>query len=368
MDSGAPILGHNHAGTRDAVLAQAARGWNFGLPGADQLELARLIQAAAPANERVMLCNAEGEALAAAVAAARAVTGRGAIAAFAAPGGAPCADHTQGTLGQGAIGHLPYGEAAALDIIAARRSDLAAVIVEPVRADDPDLGHVAWLQGLIEACNTWAVPVIFDESLTGFRLAFGGAQELLGLIPDLVVYGKAVGGGLPLAALAGRAEVMASVGRGEKAFGEWAGNPISIAAGPGDLARALSRARGDLSQAQCRRRRAGRGLQPLLRRGTHGRDHACGRLHVPADVRAGRGRERVLPVRPEPQHFHQRLAPRVPVRGAPQPPTWIISSARSPNPCATSATTGLFTEDAASPPMRLKTQADPPRYAARGNA
>jgi glutamate-1-semialdehyde 2,1-aminomutase len=239
MGYGAQILGHNHPLVREAVLAQTERGGDFGLPGADQLELARLIQAASPANERVMLCNSGGDALKAAVAAAQGFTGGLGVAAFASGPALVSAD--PGAAVHGATEWLPYGDASAFDLIRARRADLAAIIVEPIRAADPTLAHTAWLQELVAVARAAHVLVIFDEIYTGFRLAFGGAQELLGVMPDLTVYGRAVGGGLPLGAVAGRADVLAA--RCEKTFAEFPGNPISTAAGVATL-RALLDQRG----------------------------------------------------------------------------------------------------------------------------
>ncbi|MHB1204686.1 MAG: aminotransferase class III-fold pyridoxal phosphate-dependent enzyme [Rhodospirillaceae bacterium] len=229
MGYGAQILGHNHPLARDAVLAQAERGWDFGLPGADQLELARLIQTAGPANERVLLCDSGEDAFKVALLAAQRFTGSADVAVFA-----------SGMAAEPVGGRppLPYGEASAFDLIRAQKDGLAAIVVEPVRAVDPTLVHGAWLQELMTVARAAGVLVIFDETYTGFRLAFGGAQELLGLMPDLTIYGRAVGGGLPLGAVAGRADVMATCG---EAVVEFSGNPISIAAGVAILRDLLAR-------------------------------------------------------------------------------------------------------------------------------
>ncbi len=218
MGYGAQILGHNHPVARDAVLAQAERGWDFGLPAADQVQLARLIQAASPANERVMLVNSGADALAAGVACAQTFTGREALAVFSAlPGD-----------------EWVYGDPEAIARV--RRHPPAAVVVEPVQAAAPTLDHATWLADLVAAARTAGALVIFDETYTGFRLAFGGAQELLGITPDLTVYGRAVGGGLPLSALAGRADVM----QGRTPQTGFLGNPISIAAGVATLRELLA--------------------------------------------------------------------------------------------------------------------------------
>ncbi len=233
LADGALILGHAHPAVQQAIVAQSARGWNFDLPAESQLELARLIQSAGAANERVALCNSGHEAAAYAAHAARLFTGKSMVAGF-------TGAHT-GNLQEGdeTATVLPYGHPAALDQIRRRRHELAAVIVEPVRGIDPNIDRAAWLHNLIATCRECAVLVILDERQTGFRLAYGGAQELLGLLPDLVIYGKTVGGGLPLAAVAGRADVMAApqdpAHRKPDAPRRAAPNPLSITAGTAAL-------------------------------------------------------------------------------------------------------------------------------------
>lgn len=229
MGHGAQILGHNHPLARDAVLAQAERGWDYGLPGADHVELARLIQAASPANERVSLCNSSEDALRAAIVSAQAFTG---IAGIASDSGDPADEPSP--LG----GLLSRTDPAAARVLGEHRGRLAAIIIEPVRAAHPTLAHADWLRDVMAAARDAGILVIFDETHTGFRLAFGGAQELLGVIPDLTVYGRAVGGGLPLGAVAGRADVMAA--RGPANSGAFPGNPISTAAGMATLRELLA--------------------------------------------------------------------------------------------------------------------------------
>ncbi len=220
MGHGAQVLGHNHAAVRGAVLAQAERGWDYGLPGADHVELARLIQAASPANERVLLCNSGEDALKSAVRSAQAFAGIADIS----------SDSDDATpLGDLLARTAPEAAAA----LAAHRGRLAAIVIEPVRAALPTLAHGDWLGDVMKAAQDAGILVIFNEVHTGFRLAFGGAQELLGAIPDLTVYGRAVGGGLPLGAVAGRADVMATCGPNDS--GEFPGNPISTAAGVATL-------------------------------------------------------------------------------------------------------------------------------------
>jgi glutamate-1-semialdehyde aminotransferase len=231
LGDGALVLGHAHPSVQQAIVAQSMRGWHFDLPADGQLELARLIQAAGAANERVALCNSSDDAVAYAIGAARAFTGKCLIATFTGLHGnsIPDADDTTA----GALSTvLPYGHPAALDQIRRRHHELAAVIVEPVRSGDPNLDRATWLHGLIATCREAGVVAILDERQTGFRLAYGGAQELLGLLPDLVIYGKAVGGGLPLGAVAGRADVMGSTRETSRPL---SANPLSVTAGTAAL-------------------------------------------------------------------------------------------------------------------------------------
>ncbi|MBY0510028.1 MAG: aminotransferase class III-fold pyridoxal phosphate-dependent enzyme [Rhodospirillaceae bacterium] len=236
LGDGALVLGHAHPAVQQAIVAQSMRGWHFDLPADGQLELARLIQTAGAANERVALCNSSDDAVAYAIGAARAFTGKCLIATFTGLHGnsIPGADDTTATAH---LTVLPYGHPAALDQIRRRHHELAAVIVEPVRGGDPNLDRAAWLHSLIATCREAGVAVILDERQTGFRLAYGGAQELLGLLPDLVIYGKTVGGGLPLGAVAGRADVMASTQDHKKTESPppALANPLSVTAGTAAL-------------------------------------------------------------------------------------------------------------------------------------
>ncbi len=257
MGYGAQLLGHDHPAVAQALTEQIAAGWQPGLPDENHIELARLIQAAGPANQRVSFCASGSDAVLLAMRAARAVTGKDVVGVFAGSfhglhdyglvSGEP--DQAQGFgltrkvhLGAGipraidqAVSVLPYGHPAAFDLIRRQRAELAAVVVEAVRANDPHLDAGSWLQELQGVCRHAGVLLILDETTTGFRLAYGGAQEVFGLAPDLVTYGKAVGGGLPLGVVAGRADVM-RVFAGEAgtpaifAASGFAGNALSMAA------------------------------------------------------------------------------------------------------------------------------------------
>jgi glutamate-1-semialdehyde 2,1-aminomutase len=285
MGFGAQLLGHAVPAIQEAVMAQASRGWHAGLVTEKQLELAHHIQAAGGANERVTFCNSGSDATAYAMRAARAFTGRDLIGVFA---GSNHGHHDYGIAGEeppraahgraesGSLFSRPwtrrthrhagvpeavadstlslaYGHPAVFDQIRRRRRDLAAVIVEPVRALDPCADHDLWLRELASVCGETGVLLILDERLTGFRLAYGGAQERFGVMPDLATYGEIVGGGLPLGAVAGRADVLAHIagretrGRGTVDGGA-SGNILSIAAGTAALGQLAAR-RGTLYPA-----------------------------------------------------------------------------------------------------------------------
>jgi glutamate-1-semialdehyde 2,1-aminomutase len=272
MGCGAQILGHDHSSVREAVLAQAAKGWNFGLPGADQIELARLIQAASPANERVVLCNSPTDAAAAAALAAKLFSKKRRIVRFSA---GRDTDEQDEQANDTIV--LRYGGADALERMRELRDTIAAVIVEPVRASDPTLEHAAWLRELAATCQIEGVLLVFDELFSGFRLAFGGAQELLGVIPDLTIYGRAVGGGLPLAALAGRADVMKTFAKARDSDTDpaFSGNPMSVAGGVATLS-ALHAARASVYP---RLNEAGRSLADTF-------NAFCAAEHFPVQIRA----------------------------------------------------------------------------------
>lgn len=272
MGFGAQLLGHSVQSVQDAVVAQAVRGWHYGVVNEKQLELARHIQAASAANERVLFCNSGSDATAYAMRAARAFTGRDVIGVFT---GSSHGTHDYGLAGEevhrGTPGSeesgglfarpwsrrsqrhsgvpqsvmdasvsLAYGHSSAFDQLRRRRRELAAVIVEPVRALDPSFEHANWLCELADVCSETGILLIFDERLTGFRLAYGGAQERFGIMADLVAYGENIGGGLPLGAVTGRADVLAGIaGRESQARTlterEDSGNILSIAAGAATL-------------------------------------------------------------------------------------------------------------------------------------
>jgi glutamate-1-semialdehyde 2,1-aminomutase len=253
---GAHILGHRPESVRQAVAAQLDRGWQYGIHNVEQEPLARLLEATAPAVDAMVFSNSGTEATMCAMRAARAFTGKPKVAVFdgsyhgthdyalltADPKSARDAPEST-AIGQGVPSAilsdttimLPYLERAAFDTIRNLGDQLALVIVQGVQNRSPHLGAGAWLGELQAVCRQTGVLFLLDEVVTGFRVAYGGCQELFSLEPDLVTYGKGVGGGFPIGITAGRADVMSlfydrAGPTGIMAGGTFNGNPISMAA------------------------------------------------------------------------------------------------------------------------------------------
>jgi glutamate-1-semialdehyde 2,1-aminomutase len=246
------ILGHAAPPVVEAITAQAARGTSFGAPTALESELAALICAALPAVEMVRFVSSGTEATMSALRLARAYTGRPRIVKFIgcyhghadallvqagsgvatlglpdSPGVTPGA--TADTLS------APYNDLAAVEALFAEHGPtIAAVIVEPVAGN---MGLVlpapGFLEGLRRLTTAHGALLIFDEVMTGFRVAHGGAQALYGITPDLTCLGKVIGGGLPVAAYGGRREIMAQIAPAGPVYqaGTLSGNPLAMAAG-----------------------------------------------------------------------------------------------------------------------------------------
>jgi len=249
---GAAIAGHAHPRVVQAVQQQAATGLGFGAPTPVELDLGRTIRAAMPSIERLRMVTSGTEATMSAVRVARAFTQRSTILKF-----AGCYHgHSDGLLVRAGSGpmtfalpdsagvpesvtmHTVVADYNAIDdvrtFVAARGGELAAVIIEPVAANmgvvPPAPGFLAALREATAACGAL---LIFDEVITGFRLGRGGAQGQFGITPDLTCLGKIIGGGLPVGAFGGRADVMeqlAPLGPVYQA-GTLAGNPVTMAAG-----------------------------------------------------------------------------------------------------------------------------------------
>lgn len=253
---GLHVLGHRHPAIHDALVARADKGWMFGIHTTAQMELAELFHEASPCAERVVFCNTGTEATFYAMRAARGFTGRDRIALFdgsyhgahdygmwAANPASPPEAMTTLPLGHGvpaAIGPLmlmlPYRHAAAFGTIRRHRDELAAVIIEGVQSSNPQPQAGEFLRELAGVCRAAGVLLIIDEVITGFRLAYGGAQQRFGVTADLATYGKALGGGLPIGAIAGRADVMnvftgLGAQRGIFSGGTFSGNPLTMATG-----------------------------------------------------------------------------------------------------------------------------------------
>ena len=249
---GPAIVGHAHPGIVHAVQQAAENGLSFGAPTTAETQLAEAIVARVPAVEMVRMCNSGTEATMSAIRLARAFTGRSDFLKF-----AGCYHgHSDGLLVAAGSGALtigvpdspgvpaayaqhtltaPYNDIAALEQAFAEYGEqLAAVIVEPVAGNmscvPPD---PAFLRALRHLCNKYGTVLIFDEVMTGFRVARGGAQEFYGIEADLVTLGKIIGGGMPVGAFGGRRDIMellAPLG-GVYQAGTLSGNPVSMAAG-----------------------------------------------------------------------------------------------------------------------------------------
>jgi glutamate-1-semialdehyde 2,1-aminomutase len=254
---GASILGHAHARVVEAVQRAAADGTSYGAPTERETLLAEAIVDRVPSVEQVRLVSSGTEAGMTAIRLARGATGRSKIvklagcyhghsdALLAAAGsgvatlGLPgSAGVTEGTVADTIV--LPYNDLAAVDAaFDAHGAQIAAVIVEPIAAN---MGLVApvdgYLSGLRERCTRHGALLVLDEVVTGFRVGLGGAQALFAIDPDISMFGKVIGGGLPLAAVGGRAEVMANLAPVGPVYqaGTLSGNPLATAAGLAVLA------------------------------------------------------------------------------------------------------------------------------------
>lgn len=242
---GAIIAGHAHPKVVEAITAAAADGTSYGAPTAREMKLAEEICYRVPSCEQVRLVNSGTEATMTAVRLARGFTGRSKIVKFAgnyhghadmllAAGGSGIAmlglSGSAGVTDQAVAQTLvaPYNVVPALD------TDMACVIVEPVAAN---MGLVSpqpgFLEGLRAECDRVGALLVFDEVITGFRVARGGFQQLVDVRPDLTCFGKVIGGGLPIGAFGGRADVMAALAPLGPVFqaGTLSGNPLATAAG-----------------------------------------------------------------------------------------------------------------------------------------
>jgi glutamate-1-semialdehyde 2,1-aminomutase len=246
------ILGHAHPAVLGAIRDAAARGWTYGAPCEPEVALAELVRARMPSVEMVRCVNSGTEATMAALRLARAATGRELVLKFdgcyhghadaflvkagsgVATLGLPDSPGVPAALAQLTL-TAPFNDSAAVEAIFARRgAELAAVIVEPYVGNAGFIPPVAGFHETLRAlCDRHGALLIFDEVMTGFRVAAGGAQQRLGIRPDLTTLGKIIGGGLPVGAYGGRADLMKRIAPSGPVYqaGTLSGNPLAMAAG-----------------------------------------------------------------------------------------------------------------------------------------
>ena len=240
------ILGHAHPDVVSAVVETAARGTSFGAPTEGEVQLAWEVRGRMPSVEMMRMTSSGTEATMSAIRLARAVTGREKVLKFA----GAYHGHVDGLLAEAGSGLATQGIPASPGVPAAAAAttvvaewnrpetlpdlgDIAAILVEPIPANmgvvPPDGG---WLEMLRAEADRCGALLAFDEVITGFRVARGGAQERFGVLPDLTIMGKVIGGGLPAAAFGGRRELMERIAPAGEVYqaGTLSGNPLATAA------------------------------------------------------------------------------------------------------------------------------------------
>ena len=253
---GPMILGHNHPVIREAVEKAVVDGLSFGAPTPREVEIAQLMVEMVPGLEMVRMVNSGTEAVMSALRLARGATGRDKLIKFEGcyHGHSDCMLVNAGSSalagGHPSSSGVPVGAArdtltaqfndlsSVQALLEANRGEVAAVIVEPVAANMGVVGPApGFLQGLRELCDQHGALLIFDEVITGFRLAPGGAQEYFGVKADLVTYGKIIGGGMPVGAYGGSRALMEHVAPCGPVYqaGTLSGNPVAMAAGLAQL-------------------------------------------------------------------------------------------------------------------------------------
>ncbi len=279
---GPMILGHAHPEVTKAVQEAAERGTSYGAPCKDEVLLATEVIEALPSVDMVRMVNSGTEATMSALRLARAVTSRDKVLKFvgcyhghadsflAAAGSGMATLSIPGTPGvpNSVVADTllaPYNDIEAVKNIFAREgNNLAAVIVEPAAAN---MGLIAPLPNFLETlrslCTEYGALLIFDEVITGFRLAYGGAQNYFGIDPDLTTLGKIIGGGLPVGAYGGKREFMQRVAPSGDVYqaGTLSGNPLAMAAGLATL-RVLKNS--DYAKLEARTKDFAQNMQTIL--------------------------------------------------------------------------------------------------------
>jgi len=257
IGSGPMLLGHGHPEVLEAVLEQLPRGMTFFANNTAGIELAEEICRAVTCADQVRYVTSGGEADMYAIRLARAFTGRDKIMKFeggyhgmsaeaqmslapvarvnfpqAVPDSAGIPDAVRAQMLIAPFNDLEF----ARSLIAEHHKEIAAIIVEPLQRIIPPVP--GFLEGLRDLCTGHGIVLIFDEIVTGFRLGYGGAQERYGVVPDLCTLGKIIGGGFPLAAVAGRSDIMAHFDKSKVGADKWlmqlgtlSGNPVAAIAG-----------------------------------------------------------------------------------------------------------------------------------------
>jgi len=249
---GPMVAGHTHPAVVEAVQAAAGRALSFGAPTESEVELAELICALVPSMEMVRLVSSGTEATMTAIRLARGHTGRATIVKFegcyhghadsllvkAGSGALTFGNPSSAGVPEDIAKHtlvLDYNDAAQVrTLFKARGAEIACVIVEAVAGNmNLILPQPGFLEALREQCSAHGAVLIFDEVMTGFRVALGGAQERYRIRPDLTTLGKVIGGGLPVGAFGGRREIMEKIAPLGPVYqaGTLSGNPVAVAAG-----------------------------------------------------------------------------------------------------------------------------------------
>ena len=253
---GPMILGHAYEPILQAVREAIERGLSYGAPTAIETELAIKVKSLVPSIEKLRLCSSGTEATMSAIRLARGFTGRDVILKFegcyhghsdsllvkAGSGaltlGVPTSPGVPAELAQHTY-TLPYNDLAACQQVFAEAGDkIAALIIEPITGNMNMIKPVAgFIEGIRALCDQHGALLIYDEVMTGFRVAAGGAQSLQNIQPDLTCLGKVIGGGMPVGAFGGRADVMAHLAPEGPIYqaGTLSGNPVAMAAGMATL-------------------------------------------------------------------------------------------------------------------------------------